>query len=158
MVFYSLFSCPFFWKYLWHKLILHIHYMDKSTEPCSHYTYRSCSAMKTHVMKLLACGLELCSHWVSREMPSFTQYAPLHLVTLLSNFMWSAISCWLAVLPKYSHFAIIPHTPNHRIFRREEISRTFLLQWWNPITAPHSNSVSSLELPILQSYKGSGPA
>lgn len=31
----------------------------------------------------------------------------------------------------------------------EELEETDLLQWWNPIIAPHSNSASSLEQTIL---------
>lgn len=49
-----------------------LHYMDKHTGPPTHYSYRKCLALETHVTKLLVHsfhadrngrgGLELCSY------------------------------------------------------------------------------------------------
>lgn len=74
---------------IWIKVLairasIHTHqicYMNKSTRPPTQYTCWSCSAMETHAVKL-------CSYWVSKELVTFTHYAPLPLVTLLCNFMW----------------------------------------------------------------------
>lgn len=46
-------------------------------------------------------------------------------------------------------FAIFMLTVNLMISRREDISWTDLLQWCHPVTAPHWNSASSLQRPIL---------
>lgn len=55
-------------------------YVDKSSAPLTHYTYRCCSAMETHAMKLMVClsctdvnvrDLEPCSNQVSRVLGIF---------------------------------------------------------------------------------------
>ena len=56
---------------------------------------------------------------------------------------------WVAVVPDRFHFVIIPLTVDCGIFRSEDISRLDLLHWWNPITVPRWNSLSSWGWPIL---------
>lgn len=85
---------------------LGIHFMHKSTGPPTHYTYRSCSAIKTHTTKLLVhsfCavnvrgGLELCSYTVSRALATCTQNArqtcsvALRGLTLLTHLRFAVI-------------------------------------------------------------------
>ncbi len=45
-----------------------------------------------------------------------------------------------SAVPKCFHFPIIPHTVDHGISSRDEISEIDLLQSWHPITVPRLNS------------------
>ena len=116
----------------------------------------SCSAMKTHSMKLSthcswanmkpAWSWEVFSDLLYRKLATSVHYAPQHPLTQLHHLMWL---CGLSVIPNHFHFVIIPLTVDCGIFRSEEISQLDLLQRWHPITVPRWNSPSSYQRPIL---------
>lgn len=88
-------------------------------------------------------GLELCSYWVSRPLATF-------MAVCLSIQRPRSVSLHgLPLRVCHPHFEIIPLTNDRGISRREDISWTDLLQQWHPITVTHTNSVCSLDQPIL---------
>lgn len=99
--------------------------------PSTSYTHRSFSAMEAHAMKLPAHG------FCADVNPSGGL-----------EFFVSLQSC-VTVVPKHFHFAEIPLKAGVEHQREEKNSQADLFQWWHAVIAPHFNSLSSLEQPIL---------
>lgn len=92
----------------------------------------SCSAMKSHHIKILKV-------WISLVIESWW---PLHYPQHpLSDFVWPTLRGWVAV--NCFHFVIKPLTADCAMFSSEEISRTDLMHRWLPVTVPCWNSPSS---------------
>lgn len=98
----------------------------------------SCSAMKTHHIKILKV-------WISLVIESWW---PLHYPQHpLSDFVWPTLRGWVAV--NCFHFVIKPLTADCAMFGSEEISRTDLMHRWLPVTVPCWNSPSSCMAQVI---------
>lgn len=75
-----------------------------------------------------------CSYWISIELANFKHYAAQPSATLHCNFMRLPLYGWVAVVAKWLHFSLIPLTVNSEMIRREDISKTGMLQQWHPHT------------------------
>ena len=119
----------------------------------------SCSAMKTHFIKLYTYGswANLKAHevWRSVVIDPAKIWRPLHTMCLSIHWPCSVISpglplCgWVAIVPNHFHFVIIPPTIDCEIFRSEENTHLVFLQRLHPITVPCWNSLSSWDWPSL---------